>query len=378
MSDPKPQTLESLRAVIDSLDGELLELLARRMAVVSDVAHWKRVHGTRIRDPERERSLMQQRKELALELGLKPQVVESIFRLVLLSSREQQAALQTEVPATIAPKVVGIVGGKGGMGAVLGRLFTELGNRVLSSDLGTALTNEELARTADVVLISVPIERTVTLIRELAPLVRPEALLCDITSLKAAPMAAMLEGARSSVLGLHPMFGPTVHTLQGQRVVLCEGRGEAWSGWMRTMLNARGMVLTESTPELHDRVMAAVQVLTHFKTQVTALTLARMGVSLEQTLAFTSPAYLMDLYTEGRHFAQSPELYGSIEMQNPLRGEVTSLFEAASKEVAGLLARGDRAGFRAMFEEVRGFFGAFTAEALEQSGYLIDRLVERS
>jgi prephenate dehydrogenase len=274
--------------------------------------------------------------------------------------------------------VVGIVGGKGGMGAVLGRLFAELGNTVLISDLGTALSNEELARTADVVLISVPIERTVSLIRELAPLVRPGALLCDITSLKAAPMAAMLEGARSSVLGLHPMFGPTVHTLQGQRVVLCEGRGEAWSGWMRTMLNARGMVLTGSTPELHDRVMAAVQVLTHFKTQVTALTLARMGVSLEQTLAFTSPAYLMDLYTEGRHFAQSPELYGSIEMQNPLRGEVTSLFEAASREVAGLLERGDRAGFRAMFEEVRGFFGAFTAEALEQSGYLIDRLVERS
>ena len=31
-----------------------------------------------------------------------------------------------------------------------------------------------------------------------------------------------------------------------------------------------------------------------------------------------------------------------------------------------------------MFEDVRSFFGAFTAEALEQSSYLIDRIVERT
>ena len=376
MSDDR--TLEQLREDIDAIDRQVLELLAQRTGVVSKIAGWKRRHGTRIRDPQRERSLMQARKALAGELGLRPQVVESIFRLVLLSSREQQAALRTEVPTATQPKVVGIVGGRGGMGGLFARLFGELGNTVLISDLGTELSNEQLAQTADVVVVSVPIERTVEVLRGLAPLVRPEALLCDLTSLKTAPMEAMLEGSRCSVLGLHPMFGPTVHTLQGQRVVLCEGRGEDWSDWMRTMLAARGMVLAPSSPELHDRVMAAVQVLTHFKTQVTALTLARMGVSLEQTLAFTSPAYLMDLYVEGRHFAQSPELYGSIEMQNPLRAEVTRLFEEAAREVSGLLERRDQAAFSEMFAEVRRFFGAFTAEALEQSGYLIDRLVERS
>jgi chorismate mutase/prephenate dehydrogenase len=45
--------------------------------------------------------------------------------------------------------------------------------------------------------------------------------------------------------------------------------------------------------------------------------------------------------------------------------------------VASILGAGDRDRFRTLFEEVRAFFGPFTHEALEQSSFLIDRLVER-
>ncbi len=47
----------------------------------------------------------------------------------------------------------------------------------------------------------------------------------------------------------------------------------------------------------------------------------------------------------------------------------TSATDAASS--------GDTAGVTAMFEEVRGFLGDFTNRAMEQSSYMIDRLVER-
>ena len=42
-----------------------------------------------------------------------------------------------------------------------------------------------------------------------------------------------------------------------------------------------------------------------------------------------------------------------------------------------LTARSDRERFRELVGEVREFFGPFTHEALEQSSFLIDRLVER-
>ena len=125
-------------------------------------------------------------------------------------------------------------------------------------------------------------------------------------------------------------------------------------------------------------MMATVQVLTHFQTQVHGLTLARLGAPLAESLRFTSPAYLMELYMGARHFAQSAELYGPIEMTNPATSTVTGTYVEAAREVADILASGDRERFRAKFCEVQAFLGSFTSEALEQTSFLIDRLVERT
>jgi chorismate mutase/prephenate dehydrogenase len=161
-------------------------------------------------------------------------------------------------------------------------------------------------------------------------------------------------------------------------VVLCRGRGDAHYSWLEKSLIARGLVVTEATAEEHDRAMALVQVLTHFQTQVFGWTLARLGVPLEQSLRFTSPAYLMELYVAARHFGQDPKLYGAIEMQNPETGRVTAELRRVADELAGVLSRRDQEAFGRMFEEVRAFFGPFTTEATEQSSFLIDRLVERT
>ena len=377
-TDPPPRPLPLLRAMVDALDRDILQIMARRMALVGEIAAYKRQHGLRIRDAARERQVLDDRAQGAEELGLPRDEMESIFRLLLRASRDHQAALRTEVPPDAEPRTVAIVGGRGQIGGVLARLFGDLGHRVLLADVDTALTPEDAAAAADVTVVSVPIEVTEAVIRRVGPHVREDALLMDVTSVKGAPVAAMLEATRASVLGTHPMFGPSVHTLQGQRVVLCRARGDAWADWVARAFAARGLVITETTPAQHDRAMSVVQVLTHFQTQVLGLTLARLGVPLEETLRFTSPAYVLELYVAARHFAQSPALYGPIEMRNPRSAEVTAAFGAAAAEVADVLARGDQAAFAAMFEEVGRFFGPFTAEALEQSSFLIDRIVERA
>jgi chorismate mutase / prephenate dehydrogenase len=373
-----PDALALLRGQIDQLDRQVLELLARRMDVVKQVASVKRAEGVQIRDFERERELLDERRRCAEQLGLPPGPVESIYRQIMLASRDYQAALGAAAPTDVVPRDIAVIGGAGQMGTVMARLFSELGHRVVIADLATELRPEQAAASADVVVISVPIQITTEVIEKLAPLVREDALLMDITSVKQAPMAAMLAGSRASVAGTHPMFGPGVHTLQGQRFVLCEGRGAAWSEWLEQMLSARGLVVTRSTAEEHDRAMALVQVLTHFQTQVLGWALARCGVPLEQSRRFTSPAYLMELYVSARHFAQDPALYGPIEMLNPDTQVVTRAFRDAAEELSEILATRDQVRFSQMFEQVRAFFGDFMVEATEQSSFLIDRLVERT
>jgi chorismate mutase / prephenate dehydrogenase len=374
-TDPRPLPL--LRAMIDSLDREMLQLLSRRMALVGEIAAWKREHALRIRDPARERDILDDRRRRAAEMGLPPQEVESIFRVLMRASRDHQAALRAELPGDVETRSVAVVGGGAGMGQLVARLFGDLGHQVVVADLDTPVTPVDAAAVADVTIIAVPVAVTEQVVREVGPAVRADGLLMDVTSVKAGPVAAMLASTRASVVGTHPMFGPGVHSVQGQRVVLCRARGDAWADWVARMLSARGLSVVESTAAAHDRAMSLVQVLTHFQTQVLGLTLARAGVPLGDTLRFTSPAYLLELYVTARHFAQSPDLYAEIEMRNPGTAEVTAHFMDAAREVAGLLAAGDREGFRALFDEVQRFFGPFTGEAMEQSSYLIDHVVER-
>ncbi len=376
MSQPS-SPLADVRARIDAIDEEILALLKRRNEAVADLAAIKREHGLRIRDPQREAQLLEARREKAKSLGLSPDIVESLFRLIIFASRDFQATLKAEVPLHSEPKVVAIIGGKGGIGRRMAQLFGELGHRVLIVDRDTELTAQQAAAQADVTMISVPIDVTERVIEEVGPFVPEHGLLVDVTSIKAAPLASMLRSSKASVLGMHPMFGPGVISFQSQRVVLCQGRGDAWAEWMRNALLARGMVITEATAEEHDRAMALVQVLTHFQTQVLGLTLARLETPLEASLRFTSPAYLMELYVAARHFAQDPALYGPIEMNNPLTPEVTQAFHEAVEVLRSVLIERDQAAFQRLFEEVRAFFGEFAVEATERSAFMMDRMVER-
>lgn len=376
--DVTGRSLALLRAMIDAVDHDVLQLLSRRNGLVAEVAAWKREHGVPIRDHQRERELIADRRQRSTPLGLQPEVIESVYRLILWASRDRQAALRAQVPLDIEPKTMAIIGGRGGMGACLAGMFADLGHAVMIADLDTELTPEEAAREADVVLISVPIEQTVEVIRTLGPLVRRNALLMDVTSTKTAPMEAMLESTNASVLGTHPLFGPTVHSLQGQRIVFVPGRGDTWRQWARAMFEARGLNILETDAAAHDRAMSVVQVLTHFSTEVMGMTMARLGVDIQETLAFTSPVYLMELLMTARHFAQSADLYASIEMSNPAKNEITQMFVDAARDHRATVSGDDREEFRRMFDEVRDVFGDFTTRALEQSSFLIDRLVERT
>lgn len=370
--------LPVLRAMIDAVDHDLLQLLARRNGLVAEVAAYKRKNRVAIRDPKREREIIEDRRGRAAALGLPSDTVESMFRLMLWASRDRQASLRAELPMEVESRTVAIIGGNGGMGRCMAELFGDLGHAVMIADVDTKLTASEAARHADVVIVSVPIDVTVDVIKEVGPHVRGDAVLADVTSIKSAPVRAMLESSDASVVGTHPLFGPSVHSLQGQRIALVEARGDTWGKWFEQMFAARGMNVVRTTAKEHDETMAVVQVLTHFATEVAGLAMASLNVPLEQTLQFTSPVYLIELLMTARHFAQDPNLYASIQMSNEQTPRVLDAFHDATSKWRDIINSGDRAAVQIMFEQVRQHFGNFTEQAMRQSSYLIDRLVERT
>jgi chorismate mutase/prephenate dehydratase len=90
MSDP----LESLRTRIDELDHRLIEALAERQRIVTEIAGLKADPALPLQDTERERDLLSRVSALAGAQGLDSYFVESLYRRILEHSVRFQAARQ--------------------------------------------------------------------------------------------------------------------------------------------------------------------------------------------------------------------------------------------------------------------------------------------
>jgi len=376
--NPVPPDLLKLRTRIDAIDHQILDLLVKRNEVIKEVASVKQQTGFGIRDFTRERELLANRGKIAETGGLRREVIESLFRVILWASRDKQASLNAALPTIVDVKTVGIIGGLGGIGSLLKTMFEEVGHIVLVADIGTELSNIDVASQSDIVVIAVPIEVTIDVIDEIGKHCREDSLLIDVTSTKTEPVAAMCNQSTCSVVGTHPLFGPSVHSLQGQRIALVPERvTDEWLTWLEQLLSARGLSIILTTSKEHDEAMGIVQVLTHQATEILGRTIQQLNVDIPKTLEFTSPIYLIDMLMAARHFAQSSDLYASIQMSNPETSRILDALRSSGEELRTIVESNDRIAFNTMFEEVHQYFGTFSEQALEQSSFLIDRLVER-
>ena len=71
------------RGIIDDIDHAIIELLARRRAVVKSLFAKKQALGVPLVDPRRESELITDRCAYARSLGVSPEFVEVIFRKIL-------------------------------------------------------------------------------------------------------------------------------------------------------------------------------------------------------------------------------------------------------------------------------------------------------
>ena len=84
--------LEDVRAQLDALDRQLVDILARRFEVGSEAARLKRALGIPVHDPAREEQVISQAREWARSGGLPEAEVADMFRMLIAISRAAQLA----------------------------------------------------------------------------------------------------------------------------------------------------------------------------------------------------------------------------------------------------------------------------------------------
>lgn len=366
--------LAEVREELARKDQEIVTIIADRMRLIREVARLKSEKGLPSFDREREGAHLDDLLVRAREVGVAEDVVRDVFARLFAASRlEQRRFLQARADHFS----IGVIGGTQGMGAFLARVFFGGGYAVETMGLGEGATAIEVAQRNDLVIVAVPIDVTVDVIREIAPHVRPGACLMDVTSIKKAPLDAMLEAAPEGVdvVATHPMFGPHGVDFDRQKVVLCRGRGDTAFQRVKKLFETFGAETIEASADEHDAQMALIQVLVHEKTMVLGSVLERLKADLGRSLAFASPIYRTELAMIGRMFSQRAELYADILTVNPEAPRLSHVFEQEAAHFARAVAMSDRESVVKRFRQVAEYMRDFAAWAKKQSDAILDDLV---
>ena len=237
---------------------------------------------------------------------------------------------------------VGIIGGTNGMGRWFACLLKNEGCTVHVCGRKTKLQINDLARLCNVVVVAVPISATAGIIKEVGPLLTKDQLLMDLTSLKYEPVKLMLTSSTADVIGCHPLFGPQLQDASGQNVILCPARGRKWIGWLKGVFKSNKLVIQESTPEKHDKMMAIVQALNHLNTITMGMALARTNITLAEIDKYSTPIFRTKLDIIRKVFKESPELYVDIITKNPQTGKMLDIYEKELKDIRTKIKSGKR------------------------------------
>jgi chorismate mutase/prephenate dehydrogenase len=356
--------LDELRAALTELDGQLLELVARRQALSQQVASVKRATGRATRDFGREREVILRGRTTAQRLGFPPDLAESLLRQLIQSSLATQEQARVVAQGQGTGKRALVIGGRGKMGSWFAEFLASQGFRVAIADpKGGLLGYEHLADwrdhplDCDLIVLATPLSATAQLLLQLAERA-PRGLIFDLGSLK-TPLRAGLEAlvkAGCRVTSLHPMFGPDTELLSGRHVIFIDlgdkaALQEAQDLFAPTMAERVVMGLDE-----HDRLIAYVLGLSHALNIAFFTALAESGEAAPRLAQLSSTTFDSQMDVASRVAAESPELYFEIQSLNEYGIEsLLALQEAVERLVAAVKTK-DAGAFAALMNRGRAYF----------------------
>ncbi|MEZ9327782.1 bifunctional chorismate mutase/prephenate dehydrogenase [Vibrio breoganii] len=361
--------LQGLRDKIDSVDKQMLDLLEQRLKLVEEVGEVKSEHGLPIYAPDREAAMLASRRQEAEKRGVPAQLIEDILRRVM---RESYASEKDSGFKCLKPDLgdVVIIGGNGQLGGLFKKMFELSGYKVSVVGSKNWHESDSLFATAGLVVVTVPINKTESVIAKLGNLPK-DCILCDFTSIKAKPLQAMMDVHAGPVVGLHPMFGPDVPSLAKQVIVHCEGRGAESYQWLLNQFAIWGASLCPMDAEQHDNGMTLIQALRHFTSFAYGLHLSKENPNIDTLLKLSSPIYRLEIAMVGRLFAQDPDLYGDIILSSEQNVEMIKRFHARFGEALALLDNHDKTAFVEQFNAVSGWFGDYSQQFMSESQNLL-------
>jgi len=260
---------------------------------------------------------------------------------------------------------VAIIGGAGRMGRLFARYFHQRGDEVIISDIDEekarifadnlgirmARNNMEAAESAELIMVCTPIETASTVINDLLGGIRGSAVLTEISSVKSPVMPVMRKAVEKglNVLSVHPLFGPGVKDVSGERIAVVPVEDEASEIGLARRIFPDMRILSVDF-ERHDYVMALTLSLTHFMNMAFASVLADEDLRELKSLGGTT--FRMQMMLIEGMMTEDPGLFTSIQMCNPYTIRQLQRFLTEAIELIGHIQREERGKLGEFYDKV--------------------------
>ncbi|MCH5277317.1 MAG: prephenate dehydrogenase [Desulfovibrionaceae bacterium] len=229
--------------------------------------------------------------------------------------------------------VTAIIGSRGRMGAMLMERLEAAGQAVRGVDM--PLTPDVLAGAcagADVALLCVPAAVLGEVAMLAAPHLRAGAVLADIASVKMLPVRAMRRAYAGPVVGTHPLFGPSPRSdYTAVCVTPAEETDDDAARVVEGLFEAMGCTTFRSTPEAHDRAMAAVQGLNF----ITSVAYFAMLSQRDDIVPFLTPSLQRRTEAARSMLTSDAALFTGIFESNPMSQDVVREYRSFLNVAAG-------------------------------------------
>lgn len=344
--------LEKLRDGLSDVDRQLVELIAERQRIVSEIGRSKRTTGRATRDYAREKDVLDRARSQASALDVDPQLAENILRSLIRSSLENQERDRVVAEGKGDGQRVLVIGGAGKMGGWFADFFrsqgfvTDIGDVSVEDSDGQFSDWVDAGVDYDVIVVATPLAESGQVLSALARK-KPRGLVFDIGSLKTPLRSglAALADAGCKVASLHPMYGPDTKLLSGRHLIFVDAGSAEATAAARELFSSTMVEQLDMSLDDHDRLIAYVLGLSHALNIAFFTALAESGEAAPRLARLSSTTFDSQLLVSAAVAQDNPHLYFEIQHLNEFGiGPLEALHEATGR-IRELVEAGDESGF---------------------------------
>lgn len=355
-------SLDDLRDDLSAVDRQLVELIAARQKIVSEIGQHKLSSGTGTRDYAREKDVLDMGREQAAELGIDPDLAEDVLRKLIQSSLASQERDRVIAEGKGDGRRVLVIGGAGKMGGWFVDFFasqgfaTTIADRGVEDGAGRFSQWTDAGVDYDVIVVAAPLAVSGRILAQLAVL-KPQGLIFDIGSLKTPLIDGLqeLHQAGCRVTSLHPMFGPNTRLLSGHHLIFCDAGSKQATEDAKELFSSTMVEQLDMGLDDHDRLIAYVLGLSHALNIAFFTALAESGEAAPKLAKMSSTTFDSQLLVSAAVAQDNPHLYFEIQNLNKFGlGPLDALCDASNR-IREVVAGGDEDGFVELMKKGREY-----------------------